>query len=88
MQYNCDFHLHHWLVDASQMLGEFESFHCNRNVNNVSWYEKLNSPPPPPHPCSPFNIGSKLSNSRKRVFDCSQKLSWGKQEILVSLPPL
>ena len=45
MQYNYDFHLHHWLVDASQMLGEFESFHCNRNVDNVSWYGKLNFPP-------------------------------------------
>ena len=47
MQYNYDFHLHHWLVDASQMLGEFESFHCNRNVDNVYWYEKLNFPPAP-----------------------------------------
>ena len=42
MQYNYDFHLHHRLVNASQMLGEFESFHCNRNVQNVSWYGKLN----------------------------------------------
>ena len=42
MQNNYDFHLHHWLVDANQMLGEFESFHCNRNVHNVSWYGKLN----------------------------------------------
>ena len=47
MQYNNDFHLHHWLVDASQMLGEFESFYCNRNVDNVYWYEKLNFPPAP-----------------------------------------
>ena len=47
MQYNYDFHLHHWLVDASQMLGEFESFHCNRNVHNVSWYGKLNFLPAP-----------------------------------------
>ena len=44
MQYNYGFHFHHWLVDASQMLGEFESFHCNRNVHNVSWYGKLNFP--------------------------------------------
>ena len=47
MQYNYDFHFHNWLVDASQMLGEFESFHCNRNVDNVSWYGKLNFPPAP-----------------------------------------
>ena len=83
MQYNYDFHLHHWLVDANQILGEFESFHCNRNVDDLSWYGKLKFPP-----CSSFNMGNKLSNSRKRVFDCSQKLSWGKQEIPVSLPPL
>ena len=44
MQYNYGFHFHHWLVDASQMLGEFESFYCNRNVHNVSWYGKLNFP--------------------------------------------
>ena len=42
MQYNYDFHLHYQLVDVSQMLGEFESFHCHRNVHNVSWYGKLN----------------------------------------------
>ena len=42
MQYNYDFHLHHRLVDASQMLGEFESCHCNRNVGNVYWYGKIN----------------------------------------------
>ena len=47
MQCNYDFHLHHWLVDASQMLEEFGSFHCNRNVDNVSWYGKLNFPPAP-----------------------------------------
>ena len=47
MQYNYDFHFHNWLVDASQMLGEFESFHCNRNVHNVSWYGKLNFFPAP-----------------------------------------
>ena len=39
-------------------------------------------------PSSSFNMGNKLSNSRKRVFDCSQKLSWGKQDIPVSLLPL
>ena len=38
MQYNCDFHLRHQLVDASQMLGEFESFYYIRNVHNDSWY--------------------------------------------------
>ena len=35
MQYNYDLHLHYQLVDANQMLGEFGSFHCNRNVENV-----------------------------------------------------
>ena len=47
MPYNCDFHLHHWLVEANKMLGEFESFHCNRNVDNVSWYRKLIFPSAP-----------------------------------------
>ena len=42
MQYNYDFHLHNQLVDASQMLGEFENFYYSRNVHNVSWYEKPN----------------------------------------------
>ena len=45
MQCNYDLHLHHCRFDASQMLGEFESFHCNRNVDNISWYGKLNFPP-------------------------------------------
>ena len=39
-------------------------------------------------PCSSFNMGNRLSNSRNRVFDCSQKLSWRKQEIPVSPTPL
>ena len=50
MQYNYDFHLHHWIVDVSQMLGESKSFHCNRNVQNVSCmgrYGKLNFLPAP-----------------------------------------
>ena len=42
MKYNYDFHLHHQLVDASQMLGEFKSFYYNRNIHNVSRYEKRN----------------------------------------------
>ena len=42
MQYNYDFHFHHQLVNASQMLGEFESFYYNRNVDNGSWYGKPN----------------------------------------------
>ena len=47
MQYNYDFHLRHQLVGASEMLGEFESFHYNRNAHNVSWYGKLNLLPAP-----------------------------------------
>ena len=47
MQYNYDFHLHHQLVDASQMLGELESFYCSRNVYNVSQYENPNFLPVP-----------------------------------------
>ena len=47
MQYNYDFHLHHQLVDASQILGEFESFYYNRNVHNGSWYGKTNFLPGP-----------------------------------------
>ena len=35
------------LVDTSQMLGEIERFHYNRNVHNVSWYGKLNFFPGP-----------------------------------------
>ena len=42
MQYNYDCHLHHQLVDASQMLGEFESFYYNGNLHYVSQYEKPN----------------------------------------------
>ena len=34
--------MYHQLVDASQMLEEFENFYCNRNVHNVSRYEKRN----------------------------------------------
>ena len=45
MQYNYDFH--HQLVDANQMLGEFESFHCNMKIHNMSWYGKLNFLPAP-----------------------------------------
>ena len=42
MQYKYDFQLHHQLLDAREMLGEFESFHYNRNVHSVSWYGKPN----------------------------------------------
>ena len=35
MQYNYDFHLHHQLVDASQMLQEFEIFYDSTNVHSV-----------------------------------------------------
>ena len=42
MQYNYDFHLHHQLVDQSQMLEEFESFYYNWNAHNGSWYGELN----------------------------------------------
>ena len=35
MQYNYDFHLDHQLVDASQMLQEFEIFYDNTNVHSV-----------------------------------------------------
>ena len=38
MQYNYDFCFHHQLVDASQILREFESFYYNRDVSNGSWY--------------------------------------------------
>ena len=47
MQCSYDLHLHHFLFDASQMLGEFKSFHYNRNVDNISWYGKLNFAPAP-----------------------------------------
>ena len=47
MQYNYDFHFHHQLVDPSQILGEFECFHCNRNVHNGSRYGKTNLLPAP-----------------------------------------
>ena len=41
MQHNYGFHLHHQLVDASQILGELSrSFYCNRNVEDGSWYWK------------------------------------------------
>ena len=47
MQYNYDFHFHHQLVDASQMLEEFKSFYHHRNVYNGSWYGKPNFLPAP-----------------------------------------
>ena len=47
IQCNYDCHLDHQLVDESQTLGEFESFYCNRNVHNVSRYEKPNFLPAP-----------------------------------------
>ena len=47
MQYHYDFQLHHQLVNASQMLGEIDSFHENRNVYNASWYGKSNFLPAP-----------------------------------------
>ena len=43
--------MRHQLANASQMLGEFESFYYNRNVHNVSRYEN-----PKRFPCSSFNI--------------------------------
>ena len=39
--------MRHQLANASQMLGEFESFYYNRNVHNVSRYEKPNFLPVP-----------------------------------------
>ena len=84
MQCNYDFLLHYCLFGASQMLGEFKSF-----VTGMSTiYLGMGSSTLIWTPCSSFNMGNKLSNSRKRVFGCSQKLSWRKQEILVSLPAL
>ena len=75
MQYNYDFHLHHQLVDASQMLGKFESFYYNRNDHNVSRY-KTNFLPAP-HlmwyidsqiPGQGFLIVFKKSNRGRRKF--------------------
>ena len=43
--------MRHQLANASQMLGELESFYYNRNVHNVSRYEN-----PKRFPCSSFNI--------------------------------
>ena len=42
MHYNYDFHIHPKLIHANQMLGEFESFYYNRNVDNGSRYSKPN----------------------------------------------
>ena len=39
--------MHHQLVDASQVLRGFESFYYNRNIHNVSRYEKPNFLPAP-----------------------------------------
>ena len=63
MQYNHGYHLHHQLVDASQMLGKFESFYYNRNVQ--VWEVQL-------PPSSSLDMVYRLSDSRKRVFDCTQ----------------
>ena len=76
IQYNYDCHLDHQLVDESQTLGEFESFYCNRNVHNVSWYEKPTFLPAP-HliwyihsqiPGKQFLIVFKKSNRGNRKF--------------------
>ena len=76
MQYNYHFHLHHQLVDASQMLGEFEGFYYNRNVRNMSQYEKLNFLPTP-HlkwnidsriPWKGFSIVFKKRNEERKKF--------------------
>ena len=82
MNYNYDFHLHHQLVDASEMLGEFESFHYSRNAQHVSWYGKQN------FFLAPHLIWGRDYQIPGRDFDCSQKSQWEKQEIPVSLPPL
>ena len=37
MQCNYDLYFHHQLVDAREMLGEFERFYYNRNVRNMPW---------------------------------------------------
>ena len=75
MQYNYDFHLHHQLVNTSQMLQEFESFYDNTNIHSVcgmfagissEWDAQILL-------WSSFDIVYRLSNSRKRVFDCFQK---------------
>ena len=76
MQYNYDFHIHPQLVHASQMLGEFESFYYNRNVDNGSWYAKPNFLPTPhlvwfidsQFPGKGFLIVLKNINRGKRKF--------------------
>ena len=35
MKYNYDFYLHHQLLDAGQMFGEFESSYYDSNFHNV-----------------------------------------------------
>ena len=47
MQYNHDFHLHRQLLDANQILGEFESSYHNRNFHHVGWYGNPYFLPPP-----------------------------------------
>ena len=70
MQNNYDFyHLHHYLVDVIQMWGGFKidlngGFQCPQCVL------VLEAQLPP---CSSFDMVSRLSNSKKRVFECSQK---------------
>ena len=71
MQNNYDFHLHRQILNASEMLGEFKNFCYNRNVQKWSYYGRLNFLPAP---LPSFNMMYRLSNSRKRVFDCSQKI--------------
>ena len=76
IQYNYDFHLHHQLVDESQMFGELQSFYYNRNVHNMPRYEKPNFLPAP-HliwyidsqiPGKGFLIVLRKSNEGRRKF--------------------
>ena len=68
--------MRHQLANASQMLGEFESFYYNRNVHNVSRYKKSNFLPAP-HlkwyidsqiPGKGFLMVFKKSNKGRRKF--------------------
>ena len=74
--------MHHQLVDESKMLGESESFYYNRNVHDVSLYEKPNILPAAHLICY---IDSQIPG--KGFVIVFKKSNWGRKKFL-SLPSL
>ena len=78
---NHNFHLHNQLVDASQMLGKFEIFYYNKNVHNVSWYEK---PKFSPVPCLTWCIDIRIPG--RKFLSVFKKIKGGRRKLLFLYP--